>query len=206
MTYGVLLSAACSLATQHASLPLHALTTWCRSWGSHSRSRATWSSGGPAAQWEEHRHSRQQAGMAMQRMRRGRRCKLGLRCTAHLPERSAALLVLGAGAALAAARWAGLEDWRPLLLGGQGHHLGVAGRHLQVGVRGGGLQCPRLFETAVRVGQQQLQRCCAGKPSRLLRRPGAELAALHRPHLFHCHVARLHRLVPAETMASTGVC
>ena len=56
----------------------------------------------------------------------------GAHPAAHLPERSAALLVLGAGAALGL--WgAGLEDGAPLLLGGQGHHLGVAGRHLHIG-------------------------------------------------------------------------
>ena len=57
------------------------------------------------------------------------RCKIS--ACAHLPQGDAALLVLGAGAALTA-KGACLEDGPKLLLGGQGHHLGVAGGHLRI--------------------------------------------------------------------------
>jgi hypothetical protein len=49
----------------------------------------------------------------------------------NLPQGVAALLVLGAGAALVL-RGTGLEDGSKLLLGGQRHHFRVAGRHLHI--------------------------------------------------------------------------
>lgn len=96
--------------------------------------------------------------------------------TAHLPQCGAALLVLGACAALSL--WgAGLEYWPPLLLGGQRNILGEAGRHLHIGSEHRGLgQLAGPVSHGTR--SKQLASCARPqwKPAHLL---PLELASLH---------------------------